>query len=520
MTALLPAAREAFVNPDGTPSRSFYNYLLQSSRDSGSSGSDVNQVKLDIQTIAKRLGAEDGKSSSITSPVFGFTGFGSIFAKQDGNSVTLALVNDANSPGNSYFYGTDTGGVKGWFAISSTMDGSANVALSVGTDGITTFDLTDVTVTSGGTLKKRAFDAKGRLSQESAATTDDLGEGASNLYFTSARVLATTLTGLSTSTSTAVTASDSVLVGIGKLQAQVNTNATAISGKEPAIASGTTAQYWRGDKTWRDFATDVRAAVLTGLSTATSAVIAATDTVLGALGKLQAQITDNLLPQGYIDGLKMVWVSGTALTVTTGAAYIPILGKVLRVNSDIAKTGLVLPASTWCHVYLYSNAGAPDIELSTTAPDVPYNGTARTKSGDNTRRYLFSIITDASGNIANVIHLPGNTVLYRGSWTRVLSNGTATTATAVSLAATIPVTAVVARMKASNNSSATAFTIRAHNGSSFVPFTNIEIAPSGGFSFAILDVPATSSNGVQYNYLASPGTTGAYIDIAGYIFER
>jgi len=61
-------------------------------------------------------------------------------------------------------------------------------------------------------------------------------------------------------------------------------------GAEPAIAAGTTAQYRRGDKTWRDFATDVRAAVLTGLSTATSTVITATDTVLGALGKLQAQI--------------------------------------------------------------------------------------------------------------------------------------------------------------------------------------------------------------------------------------
>ena len=62
-------------------------------------------------------------------------------------------------------------------------------------------------------------------------------------------------------------------------------------GAEPAITAGATAQYWRGDKSWRDFATDVRASVLTGLSTATSAVIAATDTVLVAAGKLQAQIT-------------------------------------------------------------------------------------------------------------------------------------------------------------------------------------------------------------------------------------
>lgn len=68
----------------------------------------------------------------------------------------------------------------------------------------------------------------------------------------------------------------------------------AVATLEPAIASGNTAQYWRGDKTWQSFATAVRASVLTGLSTATNAVIAATDTVLSAFGKLQRQISDNL----------------------------------------------------------------------------------------------------------------------------------------------------------------------------------------------------------------------------------
>ncbi|MDR6455489.1 gp53-like domain-containing protein [Variovorax paradoxus] len=65
---------------------------------------------------------------------------------------------------------------------------------------------------------------------------------------------------------------------------------TALNGKEPTIAAGTTSQFWRGDKTWADFATTVRAAVLTGLSTATSTAVAATDTVLAAIGKLQAQL--------------------------------------------------------------------------------------------------------------------------------------------------------------------------------------------------------------------------------------
>ena len=65
----------------------------------------------------------------------------------------------------------------------------------------------------------------------------------------------------------------------------------ALDGKEPTIAAGTATQYWRGDKTWRDFFTDVRAATLTGLSTATNAVVGATDTVLAAIGKLQAQVS-------------------------------------------------------------------------------------------------------------------------------------------------------------------------------------------------------------------------------------
>lgn len=63
---------------------------------------------------------------------------------------------------------------------------------------------------------------------------------------------------------------------------------------EPPITAGTTAQYWRGDKSWQDFFTSVRAATLTGLSTATNAVITAADTVLSAFGKLQKQISDNL----------------------------------------------------------------------------------------------------------------------------------------------------------------------------------------------------------------------------------
>jgi hypothetical protein len=67
--------------------------------------------------------------------------------------------------------------------------------------------------------------------------------------------------------------------------------AASIATREAAIPAGTPSQFWRGDKTWTDFATTVLAAVMTGLSTATSTVVAATDTLLVAIGKLQAQVT-------------------------------------------------------------------------------------------------------------------------------------------------------------------------------------------------------------------------------------
>lgn len=66
---------------------------------------------------------------------------------------------------------------------------------------------------------------------------------------------------------------------------------TAINGREPAIAAGVVSQYLNGLKQWVTFDTSARLAVLTGLVTNNSTVIAAADSFLTAFGKLQAQIT-------------------------------------------------------------------------------------------------------------------------------------------------------------------------------------------------------------------------------------
>lgn len=58
----------------------------------------------------------------------------------------------------------------------------------------------------------------------SPGTTDAVTEGSSNLYFTAARVLSSVLTGFNAGTAAVVTATDTVLQALQKLQAQITAN--------------------------------------------------------------------------------------------------------------------------------------------------------------------------------------------------------------------------------------------------------------------------------------------------------
>lgn len=67
-----------------------------------------------------------------------------------------------------------------------SVSGETTVTNGDGVSGNPAVGLADVTPSAGGTLQKYGFDAKGRRSQQGAATTSDLTEG-SNLYFTDER---------------------------------------------------------------------------------------------------------------------------------------------------------------------------------------------------------------------------------------------------------------------------------------------------------------------------------------------
>ena len=70
-------------------------------------------------------------------------------------------------------------------------------------------------------------------------TSDQVTEGTTNLYFTAARVLATVIAGLSTATNAVITSADSILVAMGKLQAQVTARLIASNNLSDIVSAST-----------------------------------------------------------------------------------------------------------------------------------------------------------------------------------------------------------------------------------------------------------------------------------------
>lgn len=220
----------------------------------------------------------------------------------------------------------------------------------------------------------------------------------------------------------------------------------------------------------------------------------------------------------YISGLKMVWNSANSLSVTSGAAYISSLGRVVRLGAAANLAGLVLAASTWYHLYLYLNAGAPAIECVPTAPAAAYYGTARTKTGDTSRRYIGSVVTDASGNLLKFSFF-NNQVFYleKLGVREVLVGGQATTATPFSVAPLVPVTAS-AVMLCANNADTSVLAVVDSADMNYSPGTArwMEVPTQDKFTFPI---PVPSSQNLSYYYSATP--TGAlYVEVVSYFFDR
>ena len=121
-----------------------------------------------------------------------------------------------------------------------------------------------------------------------ANTTDNLTEGSTNLYFTNTRVYTKVKASLIAGSNVSFTYNDNAQT----ITISSQGNVQSVNGLTGAVVL-TTTNISEGTNEYFT-AARVRAVVLTGLSLVTNAVISATDSVLVAFGKLQAQITANL----------------------------------------------------------------------------------------------------------------------------------------------------------------------------------------------------------------------------------
>jgi len=109
---------------------------------------------------------------------------------------------------------------------------------------------------------------------------------------------------------------------------------------EPAIPTGTAAQYIRGDKTLGTFEEATRASKLTGFSTASSSAVNSNDTVLSAPGKLQAQMDRREVAanKGAASGYPGLNASRALLLPNSGSTFQATLS-----NSNTAARAYTLP---------------------------------------------------------------------------------------------------------------------------------------------------------------------------------
>jgi len=247
------------------------------------------------------------------------------------------------------------------------------------------------------------------------------------------------------------------------------------------------------------------AAFLSETSAAASAAIAAT------LG----------VGRGYIDGLRMAYVSANSISVSSGSAYIPSSGKNLLLTSTITVSGLSLTASTMYHVYFYENAGVPAIEVVTTVP-VIYSGRARNKTGDTSRRYVGSVLVGAANTIFKFLHLEGRIIYGTNLEVApfILVNSAVIIAQTVDCKSVIPVTAT--RLSGIFINRATNTAARLGNPDLINPVSVLqyEVSVSGAFSTMVkAELSVSSVQTFQWRHDGSANDTFIAI-CAGYEFER
>jgi len=211
-------------------------------------------------------------------------------------------------------------------------------------------------------------------------------------------------------------------------------------------------------------------------------------------------------------GLYLTWDATDGITVGTGQCYAEN-GDNIAVNSAIAKTGLSLSASTWYYVYVYLSGGSPAAEVVTTAP-AAWTGTAYSKTGDTSRRYVGSVLTNGSSQIIKFFHTENRmnySAVLSAAPHRILDAGAGTTnPTGVDITGAVPTTVSDNAILIVNNAAA-ATVARMENSAGAILF-GVSAGTRMEFNAWI------EAGSIYYANSDASGTT--YIDVYGYVVSR
>lgn len=217
-------------------------------------------------------------------------------------------------------------------------------------------------------------------------------------------------------------------------------------------------------------------------------------------------------PGDYIGGMFLEWVATNSMRITAGACSIPGVGTI-NFSNPVTKSGLSLGASTFYHLYAYLNNSTPDFEITSAAPAQPYIGRSRTKSGDSTRRYIGSFLTNSSGAIVKFVHNSGQ-ILYTEGVARILQSGATGDFLTASVSALVPITSRLALVALTNSHPTAPFRVRPVGFANAIN-TRMYGVPGNGFAVGPLPISET----LTYEYQVDTNGSGN-LDILGYFLER
>lgn len=230
-----------------------------------------------------------------------------------------------------------------------------------------------------------------------------------------------------------------------------------------------------------------------------------------------------------ITGMRMsVDATGTVVTVGPGQCFLPNTQRIAT-DSDLVAPTVTLTASSWIHVYAYlSSPTTPAVELSTTAPSSPYQGSARTKTSDASRRFIGSLRIGPDsklvgirhgnpGQNANRVEFMGTNGLANAGYVLIL-NGVSQTPVTVPCNTMVPAVSTFLVMQVDNSATLPLYMSNADIGTVSATSYLRSVKAGGGGQ---MDIPLDSSQ--QFTYVFGAGILGlGTINIRGvaYFYDR